>query len=67
MQPHLRHFERLSGCSHYFAKRLFQARARLNLFSTVCHLTEHRALLSVIGQRVVTDIIDANPPRPEAE
>jgi len=52
---HLRQPEVFSQLSHYFSKRPFHASTRLNLFSTLGHLGKHRALLSAIDQRVVTD------------
>ena len=55
VELHLRQPEFLSHRAHYFSKRSLHASTRLNLFSTFGHLKEHRALLSVVGQRVVTD------------
>ena len=52
---HLRHAEFFSDCPDHFSKRPLHTRAGLDLFSTLGHVKTHRALLSAIGQRVVTD------------
>jgi hypothetical protein len=66
VQCHLRHPEFMPCGSHYFSKRLFHARARLNLLPTFGHLKKHRPLLSVVGQRAVTDILETEELRVEA-
>ena len=55
MDVHLREPKFFSRGPHYFAKRPFHARTRLNLLSTLGHLEEHPVRLSAVGQRVVTD------------
>jgi hypothetical protein len=57
---HLREPKLLSHGPHYFTKRPFHASTGLNLFSTLGHLHTHRAPLSAVGQRVVTDKLEEN-------
>jgi len=52
---HLRHAEFFSNRPDNFSKRPFHTRAGLDLFTTLGHVKNNRALLSVTGQRVVTD------------
>lgn len=58
VELHLRKPKIFSGRPHYFAKRPFHARTRLNLLSTLGHLKEHPERLSAVDQRAVTDNCD---------